>query len=127
MIEDCVIDVQYKAFSAHPSSDLFETCLHSLRPAKLSEMVPVTFLVDGEHLIRLRADMLDIINLRSACFLYHSLVATSRPEPSCTARDKTPITYFLLSLYNWYISLIDNTMLLFLKQNLLQARGCYRG
>jgi hypothetical protein len=101
-------------------------------PSK-SELFPHTFLFDEERLIKLRTDMLDLINLEICMQLYRSLEAQSRTqEVRYTAPDDTPIGSFTASPCDRPASPADNELLSsptvplphhFTKQNLAQERG----
>jgi hypothetical protein len=58
--------------------DFMKALVNLTLPSKSSEMVPHTFLFDEERLIKLRSDMLDLINLEICMYLYHNLDAQCR-------------------------------------------------
>jgi hypothetical protein len=70
-------------------------------PSKSSEIVPHTFLFDEERLIKLRSDMLDLINLEICMHMFRGLEATSRMQDSrFMPHDDIPVTSFTSSPYN---------------------------
>ncbi|KAH6722296.1 T-complex protein 11-domain-containing protein [Leptodontidium sp. MPI-SDFR-AT-0119] len=71
--------------------DFMKAMVQLTQPSK-SELFPHTFLFDEERLIKLRADMLDMINLEICMQLYRNLDAQSK-----SYRDDTPTTSFASS------------------------------
>ncbi|KAF8855085.1 Tcp11-domain-containing protein [Acephala macrosclerotiorum] len=112
--------------------DFIKALVNLTLPSK-SELFPHTFLFDEERLIKLRSDMLDLINLEICMQLYRNLESQSRSqEVRYTAPDDTPIQSFVSSPCDRPASPADNTMLSsptvplphhFAKQNLAQERG----
>ncbi|ESZ95750.1 hypothetical protein SBOR_3857 [Sclerotinia borealis F-4128] len=71
--------------------DFMKALVNLTLPSKAIEPVPHTFLFDEERLVKLRADMLDLINLEICMFLYQKLEATSRiNEARSVPHDDTP-------------------------------------
>lgn len=111
----------------------FMKALVALTLPSKSELFPHTFLFDEERLIKLRADMLDLINLEICMQVYRSLEAESRSqEVRYTASDDTPVGSFSASPCDRPTSPAGNEMLSsptvpmphhFSKQNLAQERG----
>ncbi|TQS34454.1 hypothetical protein Golomagni_05164 [Golovinomyces magnicellulatus] len=67
-------------------------------PTKESEPIPHTFLFDEERLIKLRSDMLDLINLEVCMFHYHCLKASnSTTYETQLVVDDTPYASFVSS------------------------------
>lgn len=58
--------------------DFMKALVNLTLPSKATEPAPHTFLFDEERLVKLRADMLDSINLEICMFWYHKLEAASR-------------------------------------------------
>ncbi|KAK2625117.1 hypothetical protein QTJ16_005486 [Diplocarpon rosae] len=85
--------------------DFINALVELTRPLK-SEMFPHTFLFDEERLMKLRMDMLDMINLEICMQLYRNLESQSRSYP---AFDNTPSTSALSSPYNRPASPAENT------------------
>jgi hypothetical protein len=112
--------------------DFMKALVNLTLPSK-SEIFPHTFLFDEERLIKLRSDMLDLINLEICMQLYRNLESQSRTqELRHAASDDTPNGSFVSSPYDRPASPADNTMLSsptvplphhFTKQNLAQERG----
>jgi hypothetical protein len=81
------------AYSQGNTWDFIKALVNLILPSELSEMVPHTFLFDEDRLIKLRLDMLDLINLEICMDLYHT------PDAQCIlqdtyygAADDTPIS-----------------------------------
>ena len=92
--------------------DFMKAVVNLTLPSKSSEMVPHTFLFDEERLIKLRLDMLDLINLEICMHMFHGLEAASRLQESrFMAHDDTPVTSFASSPYNRPASPVDESML----------------
>jgi hypothetical protein len=73
--------------------DFIRALVNLTLPSKSSEMVPHTFLFDEERLIKLRSDVLDLINLEICMYLYRNLDAQCRLQESLySASDDTPTT-----------------------------------
>ncbi|KAK6604679.1 T-complex protein 11 [Botrytis cinerea] len=71
--------------------DFMKALVNLTLPSKALEPVPHTFLFDEERLVKLRADMLDLINLEICMFLYHKLDAASKSnEARSVPQDDTP-------------------------------------
>lgn len=80
--------------------------------SKSSEIVPHTFLFDEERLIKLRSDMLDLINLEVCMLMFRSLEASVRmQEGRHWAHEDTPVTSFTSSPFNRPASPADDSML----------------
>lgn len=91
--------------------DFIKALVNLTLPSK-SEAVPHTFLFDEERLIKLRSDMLDLINLEICMRLYRSLEAQSRSQDSrYGVSDDTPTTSFASSPFDRPASPADNTIL----------------
>ncbi len=92
--------------------DFIKALVNLTLPSK-SEIVPHTFLFDEERLIKLRSDMLDLINLEICMHLYRNLEAQSRSQDMrYGALDDTPTTAsFASSPYDRPTSPADNNML----------------
>ena len=92
--------------------DFMKALVNLTLPSKSSEMVPHTFLFDEERLIKLRSDMLDLINLEVCMHMFRGLEATSRMQESrFLPHDDTPVTSFTSSPYNRPGSPADDSML----------------
>jgi len=89
--------------------DFMKALVNLTLPSK-AEVVPHTFLFDEERLIKLRSDLLDLINLEICMHLYRSLDAQNRQEMRYI-RDDTPTTSFTSSPYHRPTSPADNAML----------------
>ena len=61
--------------------DFFKVLVDLTLP-KPAENIPHTFLFDEERLIKLRSDMLDLINLEICMHIYRSLEPQRRPQPT---------------------------------------------
>ncbi|KAL3420657.1 T-complex protein 11 [Phlyctema vagabunda] len=74
--------------------DFFKALVNLTLNSKASEIVPHTFLFDEERLIKLRADMLDAINLEICMQLHRQIEASSRAQSRHSANlyISTPIT-----------------------------------
>lgn len=73
--------------------DFIKALVNLALPSKSAEMVPHTFLFDEERLIKLRSDMLDLINLEICMYLYRNLDAQCRIQESLyMVSDDTPTT-----------------------------------
>jgi hypothetical protein len=92
--------------------DFMKALVNLTLPSK-SEAVPHTFLFDEERLIKLRSDMLDLINLEICMRLYRSLEAQSRSQDSrFFSLDDTPTTSsFASSPFDRPASPADHTMM----------------
>ncbi|KAG4029255.1 hypothetical protein MFRU_016g00130 [Monilinia fructicola] len=78
--------------------DFMKALVNLTLPSKAIEPVPHTFLFDEERLVKLRADMLDLINLEICMFLYHKLEASSRMnDVRSVPQDDTPATSSYIS------------------------------
>ncbi|QSZ31810.1 hypothetical protein DSL72_001379 [Monilinia vaccinii-corymbosi] len=78
--------------------DFMKALVNLTLPSKAIEPVPHTFLFDEERLVKLRADMLDLINLEICMFLYHKLEAASRSnEARSIPQDDTPASSSYIS------------------------------
>jgi hypothetical protein len=76
--------------------DFIKALVNLTLPSKSSEMVPHTFLFDEERLIKLRSDMLDLINLEICMYLYRNLDAQCKLQESLhNVADDTPTTSFM--------------------------------
>ncbi|CZT45137.1 related to SOK1 protein [Rhynchosporium secalis] len=84
--------------------DFIKAMLQLIRPSG-SEIFPHTFLFDEERLIKLRADILDLVNLEICMQLYRTLEARTR-----SYRDDTPTTPFASSPFNRPASPADETL-----------------
>jgi len=85
--------------SVHSQSntwDFMKLLVNLTLPSKYGEMVPQTFLFDEEHLLRLRQDMQNLINLEICMCLYGKLQATSRINKA-TIQNDTLVTSFISS------------------------------
>lgn len=94
---------------SHPSIDnlrhsrgnpwnFLRALVNLILPTNDVEVIPHTFLFDEERLMKLRSDMLDLINLEVCMFHYHCLKASSRT--TCESQiftDDTPNTSFVSS------------------------------
>jgi hypothetical protein len=89
--------------------DFMKALVNLTLPSK-AEAVPHTFLFDEERLIKLRSDLLDLINLEICMHLYRTLDAQNRQEMRYI-RDDTPTTSFTSSPYHRPTSPADNAML----------------
>lgn len=78
--------------------DFMKALVNLTLPSK-AEVVPHTFTFDEERLIKLRSDMLDLINLETCMHLYRNLDAQNRSEMRFV-RDETPTTSFTSSPYH---------------------------
>lgn len=86
---------------------VFINALVQLTLPSKPEMFPHTFLFDEERLLKLRSDMLDMINLEICMQLYRTLESQSRPH---LALDDTPSTSAVSSPYNRPASPADTTI-----------------
>lgn len=77
----------------------FMKALVNLTLPSRAEIVPHTFLFDEERLVKLRSDLLDLINLEICMHLYHSLDAQNRREIRFL-RDDTPTSSATSSPYD---------------------------
>ncbi|KAE9377822.1 T-complex 11 [Stipitochalara longipes BDJ] len=78
--------------------DFIRALVNLTLPSKSSEMVPHTFLFDEERLIKLRSDVLDLINLEICMYLYRNLDAQCRLQESLySASDDTPTTLSMVT------------------------------
>ncbi|KAG4426938.1 hypothetical protein IFR05_017579, partial [Cadophora sp. M221] len=83
--------------------DFMKAMVQLTRPLK-SELFPHTFLFDEERLIKLRADMLDMVNLEICMRLYRILDTQSK-----SSRDETPTNSFASSPCDRPASPADDT------------------
>ncbi|KAF4625096.1 hypothetical protein G7Y89_g13072 [Cudoniella acicularis] len=88
----------------------FMKALVNLTLPSRAEVVPHTFLFDEERLIKLRGDLLDLINLEICMHLFRSLDAQNRQETRYV-RDDTPTMSFPSSPFHRPTSPADSTML----------------
>ena len=80
-------------------------------PSKEAEVIPHTFLFDEDRLIKLRADIEDLVNLEICMQMYHELEITSRRQRGWTIPyDDTPVTSFVSSPFNRPTSPDNNTL-----------------
>ncbi|KAI9054177.1 hypothetical protein LZ554_001348 [Drepanopeziza brunnea f. sp. 'monogermtubi'] len=94
--------------SGMPSQTMdFVNALVQLTLPSKSEMFPHTFLFDEERLVKLRSDMLDMINLEICMQLYRNLESQSRSYPTL---DDTPSTSAVASPFHRPASPADNTV-----------------
>ena len=92
--------------------DFMKALVNLTLPSKSSEMVPHTFLFDEERLIKLRADMLDLINLEVCMHMFRGLDAMSRiQEARFLPHDDTPLSSSISSPYNRPASPADDNIL----------------
>jgi hypothetical protein len=78
--------------------DFIKALVYLILPSKSSEMVPHTFLFDEERLIKLRSDMLDLINLEVCMYLFRNLDTQCRLQESLySILDDTPTTSSLVT------------------------------
>jgi hypothetical protein len=92
--------------------DFMKALVNLTLPSKSSEIVPHTFLFDEERLIKLRSDMLDLINLEICMHMFRGLEATSRMQDSrFMPHDDTPVTSSTSSPYNGAASPADDSIL----------------
>ncbi|KAI9642877.1 Protein SOSEKI 1 [Ciborinia camelliae] len=78
--------------------DFMKALVNLTLPSKAIEPVPHTFLFDEERLVKLRADMLDLINLEICMFFYHKLEAGSKMnEARSVPQDDTVALSYLSS------------------------------
>lgn len=101
--------------SMHPQGDTWafmKALVNLTLPSKPSQMVPHTFLFDEERLIKLRSDMLDLINLEVCMLLLRSLETSGKmQEVRYLPYDDTPVTSFTSSPYNRPASPADDSIL----------------
>ncbi|TVY62340.1 Protein SOK1, partial [Lachnellula suecica] len=90
--------------------DFMKALVNLTLPSK-AEIVPHTFLFDEERLIKLRSDLLDLINLEICMHLYRSLDAQTKQETARYVRDDTPTTSFMSSPLHRPASPADNILL----------------
>jgi hypothetical protein len=83
-------------YSANPPrsfgemSVLFEGMSRLVLPSSVGTRIPETFQLDHERLLKLRADMLDTINLDICMRLYHDLERVARYSSSASAHFTCP-------------------------------------
>jgi hypothetical protein len=88
-----ILATEGTAHSQGNTWDFIKALVNLTLPSKSSEMVPHTFLFDEERLIKLRSDMLDLINLEICMNLYRNLDAQCRLQESLySVSDDTPTT-----------------------------------
>jgi hypothetical protein len=81
------------AYSQGNTWDFIKALVNLIQPSKSSEMAPHTFLFDEDRLIKLRSDLLDLINLEICMDLYHILDAKCILQDTYYgAADDTPIS-----------------------------------
>ncbi|KAL2073228.1 hypothetical protein VTL71DRAFT_10552 [Oculimacula yallundae] len=85
--------------------DFMKALLQLIRPSNSAEVFPHTFLFDEERLIKLRADVLDLVNLQICMQLYHNLEASNR-----SSRNGTPASSSASSPYHRPASPADETL-----------------
>lgn len=78
------------SFSSQGNTWDFMKALVNLNLPSKAEMVPDTFLFDKEQVVKLRSDLLDLINLEICMCLYRSLDAQTRQKMGYL-RDDTPV------------------------------------
>ena len=91
--------------------DFIKALVNLILPSKSSDMVPHTFLFDEERLIKLRSDMLDLINLEICMYMYRGLEAQSRQETRYLPREESPSTSIVPSPCDRPASPADDTTL----------------
>lgn len=73
--------------------DFMKALVQLSLPKSHAEIVPHTFLFDEERIIKIRADLQDLINLEVCMYLYQQLDASSRPqEPRLTLNVESDTT-----------------------------------
>ncbi|APA13365.1 hypothetical protein SS1G_08048 [Sclerotinia sclerotiorum 1980 UF-70] len=78
--------------------DFMKALVNLTLPSKAIEPVLHTFFFDEERLVKLRADMLDLINLEICMFLHHKLDAASKMnEARSVPQDDTPVASSYIS------------------------------
>jgi hypothetical protein len=88
-----ILPTDVTAHSQGNTWDFIKALVNLILPSNSSETVPHTFLFDEERLIKLRSDMLDLINLEICMHLYRTLDAQCRLQDSLySALDDTPIS-----------------------------------
>jgi hypothetical protein len=91
--------------------DFMKALVNLTLPSKSDEMVPHTFLFDEERLIKLRADMEDLINLETCMHLFRGLEVASRTQrPQTLSYDDTPVTSFVSSPFDRPASPANNIL-----------------
>lgn len=79
--------------SRHPhgsSWPFFKALVNLTMPSKENQSIPHTFLFDEERLMKLRADLLDLVNLEVCMFHYHSLQASSAQSDLLADLEDSP-------------------------------------
>ena len=108
-------DIGFLDASVHSQGntwDFIKALVNLTLHSKSAEMVPHTFLFDEERLIKLRSDMLDLINLEVCMQMFRSLESNSRTQEARSLfHDDTPATSSLSSPYNRPASPADDSML----------------
>jgi hypothetical protein len=88
-----ILPTDVTAHSQGVTWDFIKALVNLILPSNSSETVPHTFLFDEERLIKLRSDMLDLINLEICMHLYRTLDAQCKLQDSLySALDDTPIS-----------------------------------
>ncbi len=88
-----ILPTDIAAHSQGNTWDFIKALVKLILPSNSSETVPHTFLFDEERLIKLRSDLLDLINLEICMHLYRTLDAQCRLQDSLySAPDDTPIS-----------------------------------
>lgn len=92
--------------------DFVKALVNLTLPSKSEEMVPHTFLFDEERLIKLRADMEDLINLEICMHMFRGLEANNRvQEARIMVHDDTPTFSATPSPHSRPTSPADETMI----------------
>ncbi|KAH8786051.1 T-complex protein 11-domain-containing protein [Hyaloscypha finlandica] len=93
-----ILSIEGTAHTQGNTWDFIKALVHLILPSRSSEMVPHTFLFDEERLIKLRSDMLDLINLEICMYLFRNLDAQCRLQESLNSiPDDTPTTSSLVT------------------------------
>ncbi|PQE32106.1 T-complex 11 protein [Rutstroemia sp. NJR-2017a WRK4] len=86
-----VVALDGSAYSQGNTWDFMKALVNLTLPSRASEPAPHTFLFDEERLVKLRSDMLDLINLEICMHMYRKLEATCKSNESRSVpQDDTP-------------------------------------
>ncbi|TAQ91489.1 hypothetical protein B7494_g264 [Chlorociboria aeruginascens] len=89
--------VQISVHSQGDTWDFMRGLVNLVLPSKSSEPIPHTFLFDEERLAKIRADIMDAINLEVCMIMYQDLKMRYRPEVRYSVHEDTPSLSFVPS------------------------------
>ncbi|PQE09036.1 camp-mediated signaling sok1 protein [Rutstroemia sp. NJR-2017a BBW] len=93
-----IIPLQGSVYLQGKIWDFMKAFVNLTLPSRASEPAPYTFLFDEERLVKLRSDILDLINLEISMYMYHNLEAIYKSNKSRSVlQDDTLATSLSIS------------------------------